>query len=152
MKKIVRQSGPHSSEGAIVGLEAPGESSKSCDNGYMVRKRCNDLKKTFFRNFRTIEGECNNEETPSLGSARSTLSRLLPAEHLKFNKSTYFKIPKGTFIQGYLLLTVIGEGYYMSFTERIIILITILLFQLHMISTVVAYVKKNRKPFLILEL
>ena len=40
----------------------------------------------------------------------------------------------------------------MSFTERIIILITILLFQLRMISTVVAYVKKNRKPFLILEL
>ena len=109
MKKIVRQSGPHSSEGAIVGLEALGESSKSCDNGYMVRKRCNDLKKTFFRNFRTIEGECNNEENPSLGSARSTLSRLLPAEHLKFNKSTYFKIPipKGTFIQGCLLLTII---------------------------------------------
>ena len=109
MKKIVRQSGPHSSEGAIVGLEALGESSKSCNNGYMVRKRCNDLKKTFFRNFRTIEGECNNEENPSLGSARSTLSRLLPAEHLKFNKSTYFKIPipKGTFIQGCLLLTII---------------------------------------------
>ena len=111
MKKIVRQSGPHSSEGAIVGLEALGESSKSCNNGYMVRKRCNDLKKTFFRNFRTIEGECNNEENPSLGSARSTLSRLLPAEHLKFNKSTYFKIPKGTFIQGYVLLTIIEEGY-----------------------------------------
>ena len=66
MKKIVRQSGPHSSEGAIVGLEALGESSKSCNNGYMVRKRCNDLKKTFFGNFRTIEGECNNEENPSL--------------------------------------------------------------------------------------
>ena len=118
MKKIVRQSGPHSSEGAIVGLEALGESSKSCNNGYMVRKRCNDLKKTFFRNFRTIEGECNNEENPSLGSARSTLSRLLPAEHLKFNKSTYFKTfetPKGTFIQGYLLLTIIEEGYYVFY-------------------------------------
>ena len=105
MKKIVRQSGPHSSEGSIVGLETPGESSKSCDNGYMVRKRCNDLKKTFFRNFRTIEGEWNNVETPSLGSARSTLSRMLPAEHLKFNKSTYFKSSKGEFIQGNLLLT-----------------------------------------------
>ena len=40
----------------------------------------------------------------------------------------------------------------MSLTERIRILSTISIFQVRMSSTVVAHVKKNRKPCLILEL
>ena len=41
--------------------------------------------------FRTLNGYCNNIKNPVLGSEGSRLSRLLPAEHMKLEKPTYFE-------------------------------------------------------------
>ena len=93
MEKIVRQSGSLSNRGVIVGLDEGIKSPECCDDGTMVNKTCNDLNKTFFKHFRTLEGRCNNLRNPLYGSKGSQLSRLLLAEHTKFEKSTFFEKP-----------------------------------------------------------
>ena len=66
-----------------------------CDDGTIAAKRCRDLDTNFYKNFRTIDGQCNNVENPLLGSSFSKLSRLLPAENEMFKKPTFFKKPSG---------------------------------------------------------
>ena len=66
-----------------------------CDDGTIASKRCRDLDTNFYKNFRTIDGQCNNVENPILGSSFSKLSRLLPAENEKFKMPTFFEKPSG---------------------------------------------------------
>ena len=93
MEKVIRQSGRFSNEGVKVGLQIGISSPEHCDNETMAIKRCEKLNSRFYRNFRTLEGDCNNLDYPQYGSVRSKLSRLLPADHSKFNKSTFFDRP-----------------------------------------------------------
>ena len=94
MEKIMRQSGRFSNEGVTVGLQLGLTPPENCEDESIVMKRCNKLNKTFYKNFRTLEGQCNNEEHPLLGSTRSRLSRLLLADHEKFQKQTFFEKPR----------------------------------------------------------
>ena len=93
MSKVIKQSGALSNRGAIIGLEEGIKSPKCCDDGAMVNKTCSELNGGFFKHFRTLEGQCNNVQSPMQGSKGSRLSRYLPAEHTKFNKSTFFEKP-----------------------------------------------------------
>ena len=103
VEKILQGSGPFANENVKIGKRVLSDLDISkrlqptlpdvCDDGTIAEKRCKDLEKSFYRNFRTIDGQCNNLENPLLGSSFSKLSRLLPAEHDKFNKTTYFKKP-----------------------------------------------------------
>ena len=90
MEKIMRQSGRFSNEGVTVGLQLGLTPPENCEDESIVMKRCDKLNDTFYKNFRTLEGQCNNEEHPLLGSTRSRLSRLLLAHHEKFRKQTFF--------------------------------------------------------------
>ena len=87
------QQGVLGNEGAIVGLEIEGSSPQCCDNGTMAIQRCSKVDTEFFKNFRTLEGQCNNKESPLYGSQGSPLSRLIPAEHSKFQRQTFFQKP-----------------------------------------------------------
>ena len=93
MRKIIEQSGPGSNEGAVLLVEGP-HSSDICDDGTHAKEICFQLDRTFLQDFRTLNGYCNNKETPVLGSKGSRLSRLLPAEHMKVEKPTYFEKPQ----------------------------------------------------------
>ena len=94
MEKILRQSGRFSNEGVTVGLQLGLTPPENCEDESIVMKRCDKLNNTFYKNFRTLEGQCNNEEHPLLGSSRSRLSRLLLADHEKFRKQTFFEKPQ----------------------------------------------------------
>ena len=93
MRKIIEQSGPGSNEGAVLLVEGP-HSSDICDDGTHAKEICFQLDRTFLQDFRTLNGYCNNKENPVLGSKGSRLSRLLPAEHMKVKKPTYFEKPQ----------------------------------------------------------
>lgn len=93
MEKVIRKSGPFSNEGVKVGLQFGSASPENCEDERMVKKRCQKLSKTFYKNFRTLEGQCNHEEHPLLGSSRSRLSRLLHADYEKFRKETFYNKP-----------------------------------------------------------
>ena len=93
MEKILRKSGPFSNEGVKAGLQVRTTSLERCDDETMVKKRCNKLNESFYKNFRTLEGHCNNQDHPHLGSVGSRLSRLIPAEYRKFQKETFNQKP-----------------------------------------------------------
>ena len=94
MEKVLRQSGTFSNEGVMVGLQFGVTPTENCEDESIVEKRCEKLNDSFYKNFRTLEGQCNNEERPLLGSTRSRLSRLLPADHQKFRRQTFFDKPQ----------------------------------------------------------
>ena len=94
MEKVMRQSGPLSNEGVQVDMVDDHTAPSKCDDGTNAIQRCNQLSSKFVRNFRTLEGECNNIDSPLNGSKGSRLSRLLDAEHTKFQVPTYFKNPR----------------------------------------------------------
>ena len=97
--QVLLGSGPFANENVKINVQARRQKRLQaslpdiCDDGTIAAKRCSDHEKSFFKNFRTINGECNNLENPLLGSSFSKLSRLLPPEHSKFNKTTYFIKP-----------------------------------------------------------
>ena len=93
MEKVLRQSGPFSNEGVKVGLQVRATAPEHCDDEAIVMKRCNKLNDSFYKNFRTLEGHCNNQDHPLYGSLGSRLSRLIPAEYSKFQKETFVKKP-----------------------------------------------------------
>ena len=93
MEKVLRQSGTFSNEGVMVGLQFGLTPTENCEDESTVKKRCEKLNRSFYKNFRTLEGQCNNEEHPLLGSTRSRLSRLLPADHEKFRRQTFYDKP-----------------------------------------------------------
>ena len=93
MAKILRKSGKFSNEGVKVGLQFGLASPEDCNDENMVMKRCQKLGNTFYKNFRTLEGQCNNEGNPILGSSGSQLARLLTADHEKFRRQTFFDKP-----------------------------------------------------------
>ena len=94
MEKVLRQSGTFSNEGVMVGLQFGVTPTENCEDESIVKKRCEKLNDSFYKNFRTLEGQCNNEERPLLGSTRSRLSRLLTADHKKFRRKTFFDKPE----------------------------------------------------------
>lgn len=94
MEKVLRRSGKFSNEGVIHGLQFGLASPEDCNDENMVTKRCQKLNSNFYKNFRTLEGQCNNEENPLLGSSGSQLARLLPADHEKFRRQTFFDKPQ----------------------------------------------------------
>ena len=104
MAKVIRQSGPFSNEGVKVGLQVGIGAPDPCDDGTMARKRCDKLNSMFYKNFRTLEGQCNNLGQPHLGSSRSRLSRLIPAEHSKFQKETFDEKPNNLGNQNFNIL------------------------------------------------
>ena len=97
--KVLQGSGPFANENVKINVQARRQKRLQatlpdiCDDGTIATKRCSDLEKSFYKNFRTINGQCNNLENPLLGSSFSKLSRLLPPEHKKFNRTTYFMKP-----------------------------------------------------------
>ena len=93
MAKILRKSGKFSNEGVKVGLQFGLASPEDCNDENMVMKRCQKLSNSFYNNFRTLEGQCNNEASPLFGSSGSQLARLLPADHEKFRRQTFFDKP-----------------------------------------------------------
>ena len=93
MEKVLRQSGPFSNEGVKVGLQVRATAPEHCDDEAIVKKRCNKLNDSFYKNFRTLEGHCNNQDHPLFGSLGSRLSRLIPAEYSKFQKETFVQKP-----------------------------------------------------------
>ena len=60
MEKVLRQSGRFSNEGVKVGLQIGISSPEHCDDSTVAMKRCGKLNSTFYKNFRTLEGDCNN--------------------------------------------------------------------------------------------
>ena len=94
MEKVLRKSGVFSNEGVMVGLQFGLTPIEHCEDERIVNKRCDKLNRSFYKNFRTLEGQCNNNEQPLLGSTRSRLSRLLPADHKKFRRQTFFDKPE----------------------------------------------------------
>ena len=94
MEKVIRKSGRFSNEGVMVGLQFGVTPTENCEDESIVMKRCVKLNNSFYKNFRTLEGQCNNEEHPLQGSTRSRLSRLLPPDHEKFRRETFFDKPK----------------------------------------------------------
>ena len=68
---------------------------KPCDNltDSIVAQRCSELHSTIYGLFRTMNGECNNQLDPRLGTPMSRLSRLLPAQHDRFNIPSYVQKP-----------------------------------------------------------
>ena len=94
MEKVLRKSGVFSNEGVMVGLQFGLTPIEHCEDERIVKKRCDKLNRSFYKNFRTLEGQCNNNEQPLLGSTRSRLSRLLPADHKKFRRQTFFDKPE----------------------------------------------------------
>ena len=107
MEKVLRKSGVFSNEGVMVGLQFGLTPIEHCEDERIVKKRCDKLNRSFYKNFRTLEGQCNNEENPLLGSTRSQLSRLLDADHEKFQRKTFFDKPENlgkSWLQKKLLL------------------------------------------------
>ena len=94
MEKVIRKSGTFSNEGVMVGLQFGVTPTENCEDERIVKKRCDKLNDSFYKNFRTLEGQCNNKENPLQGSARSRLSRLLDADHKKFRRETFFDKPQ----------------------------------------------------------
>ena len=78
----------------MVQSDNPIPSKDLCDGETRAKEICSKLDKTFFKHFRTAGGHCNNVQNPVLGSKGSRLSRLLPAEHRRLEKPTFFEKPK----------------------------------------------------------
>ena len=93
MAKVMRHSGPFSNEGVNVGLQIGRITPEPGNEESLVKKRCDKLKESFYQNFRTLEGQCNNLDQPLLGSTRHQLSRLLPGDYNKFQKETFDQRP-----------------------------------------------------------
>ena len=93
MAKVMRHSGPFSNEGVNVGLQIGRITPEPSNDESLVQKRCDKLKESFYQNFRTLEGQCNNLNQPLLGSTRHQLSRLIPGDYKKFQKETFNQKP-----------------------------------------------------------
>ena len=112
MEKIMRQSGRFSNEGVTVGLQLGLTPPENCEDESIVMKRCNKLNNTFYKNFRTLEGQCNHEEHPLLGSSRSRLSRLLHADYGKFRKETFYNKPQNLSKLSIRMQFIACSGYF----------------------------------------
>ena len=106
MEKIIRQSGADANLGVLVHTEGI-KPAECCDDGKLQNETCYKLNQTFFKHFRTLGGHCNNVRNPLNGTKGSRLSRLLPADPTRFEKSTFFEKPHSNgklniFIIGYI--------------------------------------------------
>ena len=93
MEKIIRQSGADSNLGVLVHMEGM-RPAECCDDGTLQNETCYKLNQNDFKHFRTLSGHCNNVQNPIYGSKGSRLSRLLPADHTRLSKSTFFGEPQ----------------------------------------------------------
>ena len=64
-----------------------------CEDEANAHLGCQKLGESFYANFRTINGECNNMDNPLNGSQGCRLSRLLPGDHMRVKTPTYFDKP-----------------------------------------------------------
>ena len=68
--QVLQGSGPFANENVKINVQARRQKRLQatlpdvCDDGTIAAKRCSDLEKTFYKNFRTINGQCNNQEDP----------------------------------------------------------------------------------------
>jgi hypothetical protein len=90
--KVMVVSGPDSNRGVRTSLEETA-SHEVCDDGSLRNKTCFELNKTFFKKFRTMGGHCNSLSDPMNGVNGDQLSRLLPGDHTRFDRPTFFTKP-----------------------------------------------------------
>ena len=150
MRKIIEQSGPGSNEGAVLLVEGP-HSSDICDDGTHAKEICFQLDRTFLQDFRTLNGYCNNKENPVLGSKGSRLSRLLPAEHMKVEKPTYFEKPQ---LNGMFNYFMVMDFIYRYSEQNVLIIKTLdIIYFLQLASTLIVRIpaRKNQRRCLSLE-
>ena len=94
MEKIAKQSGAKlSSIINLVDTEERIRPPEVCDDVSFANQTCYELSQTFYKHFRTSNGQCNNLQNPLYGSKKCRLSRLLPADNTRLQKPTFFEKP-----------------------------------------------------------